>query len=150
MLSLVLGCILLSLHSVTCCDFSTATEWSCLPCGGPFTCTGTESACFANAGDVPGCSLIDGATNWMCCAAGVCTVTGTGVCDYHPSGGSSSSGNNGGGTQDTCLQSCSWFQTCKCTCWGCKGVGSGCFTCKTQVWFTVIVVVLSVAVLGGI
>jgi hypothetical protein len=82
MLKAILFVLLISSVGLAC-DFSTATEWVCLPCGGPFSCTGTGT-CLANAGDVAGCTLIDGATSWMCCDAAACDVTGTGMCDYFP------------------------------------------------------------------
>ena len=56
-------CMLGLLFGAFGCDFSTSAEWACLPCGGPFTCTETGDSCFANAGNVPGCTLIDGATS---------------------------------------------------------------------------------------
>jgi len=112
-------CMLGLLFGAFGCDFSTSAEWACLPCGGPFTCTGTGDSCFANTGDVLGCTLIDGATSWMCCNPNICTVTGTGVCDYKPpstsgsgsgSGSQSNSGSSGGnGGQDNCASTCSWF-----------------------------------------
>ena len=48
---IITACVLLLISSTLRCDFTTANEWTCLSCGGPFTCTETDS-CFANAGDV--------------------------------------------------------------------------------------------------
>ena len=148
----IIVCMLGLLSGTFGCDFSTSVEWACIPCGGPFTCTETGDTCFANAGDVPECTLIDGATSWMCCDPDICTVTGTGICDYKPpSPTSSSSGNNGGnGSHDNCASTCSWFQTCQCTCMFCDASNSGCFACETNTWFTVVIILIGVAFLAGV
>mmetsp|Transcript_22330 Transcript_22330/g.28517 ORF Transcript_22330/g.28517 Transcript_22330/m.28517 type:complete len:118 (-) Transcript_22330:41-394(-) len=50
---------------------------------GSYSCHGTGT-CFANEGDVPGCTLPWNADEWMCCPSSTCSVTGSSVCQYRP------------------------------------------------------------------
>jgi len=56
-------------------------EWSCLPCGGSFSCkVQANSNDVCSASSIPGCVLPLGATTWTCCRN--CDARGPGACPY--------------------------------------------------------------------
>lgn len=61
------------------CSFTPGVEYVCLPCGGIYSCTGTNT-CVQNS--LSGCSLPATATYWLCCVESICDARGDNMCSY--------------------------------------------------------------------
>lgn len=72
--------VLVLVASASACDFLPGIEYSCLPCGGEFSCSGTGNVC--DATEVTGCDLPADSTYWECCETYTCDVYGTDLCPY--------------------------------------------------------------------
>lgn len=77
------------------CNFQPGVEYTCIPCGGIYSCRG-DGTCVANDGTVPGCNLPSGALEWFCCETDVCNVNAQGMCSYTPPGLPPGMGGGGG------------------------------------------------------
>lgn len=109
------------------CDFTPGIDYTCIPCGGTYSCK-TTGTCIANANDVPGCSLPGGAQYWSCCESDACSVTSPFMCSYTAPPPTRPPGGGGGGSCsfEGC-QSCDACQSaCSCQCGGLGVFGFSC------------------------